>query len=257
MGTVITFTTAHYIAMIIINSQPRKGLYEEKMIKRKYNLVEIDWSQSTTQISRQLGCSIEYVSVMRKKYAPSTIRERKNIDWSSVDWSKSTKELAKELGIKSYNLSAARRKYAPETLGRKELVLRTPLNRTELISPNGVILVMTNIKNFVMEHKDLFEPDDLVKKQIRNSTGYIKNYNTAVNKLSELRCGRIREWKGWKLKGEPIPTSRRRKINWNDVDWSEKLSVIANKLGVTVQAVSSAKYKYAPNKIRRPKLKKF
>lgn len=226
------------------------------MRKPKYNWSEIDWSQSTTQIACKLGCSIEYVSVVRKKYAPSTIRERKKIDWLSVDWSKSTKELAKELGIKSYNLSAARRKYAPETIGRKSLVLRTPLNRTELISPNGVVLVMTSIKSFVIEHKDLFEPDDLAEKQVRTSTGYMKTYNTAVNKLSELRCGRIRKWKGWKLKGEPTPASRRRKINWNDVDWSEKLSVIADKLGVTVQTVSSAKYKYAPNTIRRRKDKK-
>ena len=224
------------------------------MRKQKYNGAEIDWSQSTTQIACKLGCSIEYVSVVRKKYAPSTIRKRKKIDWLSVDWSKSTKELAKELGIKSYNLSAARRKYAPETVGRKDLVSRTALNRTELISPNGVILVMESIKNFVMEHKDLFDPDDLVEKQVRISTGYIKTYNTAVNKLSGLRCGRIREWKGWKLKGEPIPVHQR-KINWDDVDWSEKLSVIANKLGITVQAVSSAKYKYAPNTIRRVKVK--
>ena len=226
------------------------------MRKQKYNWSEIDWSQSTTQIACKLGCSIEYVSVVRKKYAPSTIRERKKIDWLSVDWSKSTKELAKELGIKSYNLSAARRKYAPETIGRKSLVLRTPLNRTELISPNGVVLVMTSIKSFVIEHKDLFEPDDLAEKQVRTSTGYMKTYNTAVNKLSELRYGRIRKWKGWKLKGEPIPVSHQRKINWDDVDWSEKLSVIADKLGVTVQAVSSAKYKYAPNTIRRRKDKK-
>lgn len=226
------------------------------MIKRKYNWAEIDWSQSTTQIARQLGCRIEYVSVNRKKYATSTIRERKNIDWSSVDWLKSTKELAKELGVKGYNLSAARRKYAPETVGRKDLVLRTTSNRTELISPNGVILVMTSIKNFVMEHKDLFEPDDLVEKQVKTSTGYIKTYNNAVSKLSRLRCGRIREWKGWKLKGESITVSRRRKINWNNVDWSEKLSVIANKLKVTVQTVSSAKYKYAPNTINEGKMKK-
>lgn len=225
------------------------------MIKLKYNWAEIDWSQSTTQIARKLGCSLQCVSVKRRKYAPSTIRERKNIDWLSVDWSKSTKELAKELGIKSYNLSAARRKYAPETVGRKDLVSRTALNRTELISPNGVILVMESIKNFVMEHKHLFDPDDLVEKQVKLSTGYIKTYNTAVNKLSRLRCGRIREWKGWKLKGEPIPVHQR-KINWDDVDWSEKLLVIANKLGVTVQAVSSAKYKYAPNTIRRHKGKK-
>lgn len=216
----------------------------------------VDWTKPTSQLAKELNCHKSAIAFARRKYAPDTVRPKRVIDWSKVDWSRSTTEIAKELGVSPTNLSQVRKKLAPETLYMNDNIgtYERGNSLTTLISPTGEELEMRGIKQFVEKHKHLFNSEDLEVKENKLKSGYVRKYNIAQGALSKLKTGAVLEWKGWRLKGTSTNSVNHKKnIRWDGVDWRRKNVDIAKELGVTKQAVSFARRKYALHTVRSKK----
>lgn len=83
-----------------------------------YDWSDVDWTFSTEDIARQVGCGKTTVCRARRRLAPHTVRPRgrKSFDWSKVDWKLSTCEIVKITGQMQPTVSHARRRHAPETV---------------------------------------------------------------------------------------------------------------------------------------------
>lgn len=175
----------------------------------------------------------------------------KRINWSEVDWSKTSTELASELGCSKAHLSAMRGKFAPNTLyyndteGRKA---NRKFEAIQLLSPQGEVFFVENINEFVRNNPELFDRADAMLRITKNGKGF-KKYSVAANQLSMLKRGKYKkkEWKGWRLVGQPDKAPKRNSERWRNVDWTRSSKDIAAEFGVVSSVVSEMRAKYAPD----------
>lgn len=82
---------------------------------RRIRWTSLDWSKSTSEISRELGVSAVTVSIARRKHAPDTVQSQRarirEEQWQAVDWSKTSTEIAHDLGCSLSSVSHARRRH--------------------------------------------------------------------------------------------------------------------------------------------------
>lgn len=76
----------------------------------------VDWTVGTGELAKALGRKRNYVSTMRKKYAPHTLSlgraKAHEVNWPKVDWSKRDADLARNLGYSPTHVGKMRRRYA-------------------------------------------------------------------------------------------------------------------------------------------------
>ncbi|AHG75457.1 hypothetical protein X808_9340 [Mannheimia varigena USDA-ARS-USMARC-1296] len=209
----------------------------------KINWSELDWSKSTLELSKMLNVAGNFVSLKRRKYAPNTVRQKKAVDWSAIDWSKSTSDIAKQIGWSVANVSQKRKKYAPDTMGNLRNVgkYKRKVKPTVLKAPNGDILYMDSIKDFVIEYAHLFEAKHLISKN-KKSGNHIRQYCLAESALSSLRQKRVKKWQGWSLYEGFEEQSKLKRIDWDNVDWTKNNDQLAKELNRAYDTVAKKRY---------------
>lgn len=80
------------------------------------NWSAVDWALKSGQLAKALGRKRNYVSTMRKKYAPHTLSHGRakgpEVNWAKVDWRKRDADLARNLGYSPTHVGKMRRRYA-------------------------------------------------------------------------------------------------------------------------------------------------
>jgi len=66
---------------------------------------QLDWTQTNSQVARQIGVSREWVRQIRNMLGVPPL---KGIDWAQVDWTQTSKVLAKQLGCTISTVTAKR-----------------------------------------------------------------------------------------------------------------------------------------------------
>lgn len=64
----------------------------------------LDFTKTTSELSRKTGLSPSYISRLRRKHAPETLGKGRTgrpskVDWSKVNWSQPNWAIAKSLGV--------------------------------------------------------------------------------------------------------------------------------------------------------------
>lgn len=98
----------------------------EKKKRTRLVVSEIDWKKPTSVIAAETGKGAPFISRLRRRYAPDTIRafvthhskggRPKLFDFQNVDWSLRNREISKLTGAPPTFVSKYRRIYAPHTL---------------------------------------------------------------------------------------------------------------------------------------------
>lgn len=210
----------------------------------KAEWLAIDWSQPNDVIAVKMGVKLHTVYTYRAKLG-KTVRPRpRKVDWSTIDWSKNNTDLARDLGA-SYdtvakkrwelNAPAARTRAKRKDIGTKkpqcaplsdagqvaatEAAKLSPLaGRFEsnaqavdwwLIAPDGTEYKFRNLYEFVRQNPQLFAPNDTVFKRTGGKRGTGGEYCNATAGLLNVRGGKAKTWKGWKLRLTTTHTSSR------------------------------------------------
>jgi len=97
-----------------------------------------------------------------------------------------------------------------------------------LVSPDGTAFMVRNLSRFVREHPSLFPAETVVWKRRGGEAGCRGWHCSAITGISNLRQGRSRTWRGWRLRSnKPV----RKKVDWQSVDWRKSCDQIAAELG--------------------------
>jgi len=68
-----------------------------------------------------------------------------------------------------------------------------------LIAPDGMVYRIRNLYHFVRTHQHLFAPDDVEWKRQGGKRGSGGEYCNATAGLQNIKGGKAKTWKGWKL----------------------------------------------------------
>lgn len=86
---------------------PRKTIYNDMRMAR------LNWAElSNKEVAEILGRPIDNISLLRRKYAPDTVRPHlfNPSRWDSVDWSMRDCEIARLLGVSRQLVSITRKR---------------------------------------------------------------------------------------------------------------------------------------------------
>ena len=217
--------TAEQVYTKRINESKKQGF----RLREKINWCEVDLTQPVSKIAKLHNISKQaiYNRIERVKILS-------NDDWQKVDWTQDNTTLSKAL-LKHYDTVAHKRHElkvgkSDKISQRKDKGLPNPkraygaINQPKateaaknspiagrfetnihakdwvLIAPNNKVYHITNLQHFVRNNPHLFNAKDVEWKRSGGKHGAGGDYCNATAGLSNVRQGKSKAWKGWRLK---------------------------------------------------------
>lgn len=169
-------------------------------MKLKINWDELDWSKRNIDLARELKCGATTVCRWRKRLNKPAPSFRLN----ATDKASATKARLKALEQGRYKecYKAKSQKMRGRAHGNDDKISETHLAKKEdhpsgrdheLISPDGMLQLITNAENYVRDNPELFISEDIEVRRKPNG----KRYTRAGNGLQAVSNGGKKSWKGW------------------------------------------------------------
>jgi len=148
----------------------------------------INWETGNSDLSKDLGVSMETIRRNRKKYGKGIIPQKSDAQIKQAS-----------------NQSKIRKGRRIEGLGKKLSSKFLALGENHfsaknhsLIDPKGRVHEISNLADFVRKNPELFEAKDLGQRLKTNRKGEMtKSTCNATAMLQEVSSGRKNIWKGW------------------------------------------------------------
>lgn len=160
------------------------------MARAKYDWEAVNWRLSNREIAAFLACPYDTVAAKRHKLGVGKAdnparRSDKGISKTTFTPPPEQQQKATEAARKSL------------LAGKYE----TNIHACDwvLISPDGQVYRARNLYHFVRENKHLFAPKDVIWKRQSGKRGTGGEYCNATAGLLNIKSGKTKGWKGWKL----------------------------------------------------------
>jgi len=157
----------------------------------------MDWTKSNSQIAAETGKAYDTVARRRVALGKSGMAlqrsPRKDLQ-QRIAWLQSPEMREKSKQIQPLATQAAK---ASPKAGRG--IDNVHAEDWHLLSPTGDSYKFRNLYEFVRAHTHLFSPDDVAWKRQGGGRGTGGEYCNATAGILNIKGGKAKTWKGWKL----------------------------------------------------------
>lgn len=167
--------------------------------RAKYDWASVDWSLHSEDIARQLGAPLWTVVSYRSKQGMPKAQRRPRPQ-SALDkiaaHARTPERRAQSRATQPIATAAAK---ASPLAGRG--VGNIHAKRWQLIAPDGTVYIVVNLYEFVRQNTHLFAEADVEWKRTGGKRGTGGEWCNATAGLLNIKAGRAKSWKGWRLIG--------------------------------------------------------
>lgn len=158
--------------------------------RSKFDWSGVDWSQSNAAIAATIGASVWTVidARVRLRAGPGKRKPRSDIG--------AARPHSVELGKRNQPLAVAGARSSPLSGRHQDNVHAVEWT---LVAPDGKVYRVRNLYQFVRDNEALFTRSDVAWKRRGGVRGTGGEYCNATAGILNIKGGKARGWKGWRL----------------------------------------------------------